>query len=139
DRRKLMSIDTDAPPPSSLLKFGLFPGFWIFLVYGANPRPGEPRTPFHRHALFVRITHWLNAGILTVMLMSGLQIFNATPALYWGMQSDFAHPILSFPAYQNADGEIVRGETKIGSWTFNTTGVLGASRVDGEMAARAFP
>jgi len=134
-----MSVATDTTPSSSLRKPGLWSGFWNFLVYGANTRPGEPRAPFCRHALFVRITHWLNAGILTVMLMSGLQIFNATPALYWGQQSDFAHPILSFPAYQNADGEIVRGETKIGSWTFNTTGVLGASRVDGQMAARAFP
>jgi thiosulfate reductase cytochrome b subunit len=73
------------------------------------------------------------------MLMSGLQIFNATPALYWGKQSDFAHPLVAFVAYQNSDGDVVKGETKVGSWHFNTTGVLGASRVDGELQARAFP
>jgi len=110
-----------------------------FLVYGANSNPGEPRIPFYRHTLVVRLTHWLNAGVLTIMLMSGLQIFNATPALYWGKQSDFAHPLVSFVAYQNADGDIVKGETRFGSWRFDTTGVLGASRVDGEMRARAFP
>ena len=110
-----------------------------FLVYGANTRSGAPRIPFYRHPLAVRLTHWVNAVVLTVMLMSGLQIFNATPALYWGKQSDFAHPILSMTAYQNSHGDIVRGETRIGSWRLDTTGVLGASKMDGELRARAFP
>ncbi|MFL5236272.1 MAG: cytochrome b/b6 domain-containing protein [Rhizomicrobium sp.] len=87
----------------------------------------------------MRITHWLNAGVLLVMLMSGLQIFNAHPALYWGAQSDFAHPLLSFSAFQNSAGEVVRGITQIGSWQFNTTGILGASRMDGVLVARGFP
>src|SRR3954468_7008294 len=54
-------------------------GAWLtnFLEYGANAEPGEPRVPFYRHTLFVRLAHWLNAGVLLVMLMSGLQIFNA--------------------------------------------------------------
>jgi len=110
-----------------------------FLEYGANTRPGKPRVPFYRHSLLVRLTHWLNAGVLLVMLMSGLQIFNAHPALYWGAQSDFAHPLLSFTAFENATGRIVRGVTQIGSWHFDTTGVLGASRMDGELVGRAFP
>jgi Ni,Fe-hydrogenase I cytochrome b subunit len=37
----------------------------------------------------VRITHWVNALVLLVLLMSGLQIFNAYPALYLGQKSDF--------------------------------------------------
>jgi Ni,Fe-hydrogenase I cytochrome b subunit len=37
-----------------------------------------PRTELiYRHALIVRITHWVNALCLLVLLMSGLQIFNA--------------------------------------------------------------
>jgi thiosulfate reductase cytochrome b subunit len=113
--------------------------FLNFLTFGAHTRPGEPRIPFYRHALAVRITHWLNAGVLLVMLMSGLQIFNAHPALYWGAQSDFAHPLLSFSAFQNSAGEVVRGITQIGSWQFNTTGILGVSRMDGVLVARGFP
>ena len=35
-------------------------------------------------ALLVRITHWINVIALTALLMSGLQIFNEHPALYWG-------------------------------------------------------
>jgi thiosulfate reductase cytochrome b subunit len=116
-------------------------GAWLtnFLTYGANTEPGEPRVPFYRHALFVRASHWLNAGVLLVMLMSGLQIFNAHPALYWGVQSDFAHPLLALSAFQNSAGQVIRGVTQIGHAQFDTTGVLGASRLNGEMVARGFP
>jgi len=41
---------------------------------------------------------------LTVLLMSGLQIFNAHPALYWGNLSDFSHPLLSVSAEQSPSG-----------------------------------
>ena len=37
-----------------------------------------------RHALPVRLMHWLNVVALTVLLMSGMMIFNAHPALDWG-------------------------------------------------------
>ena len=37
-----------------------------------------------RHALLTRLWHWLNAVCLVVMFMSGLNIFNAHPRLYWG-------------------------------------------------------
>ena len=42
---------------------------------------------YYRHSLPVRILHWVNVVALTVLLMSGLQIFNAHPALYWGKSS----------------------------------------------------
>lgn len=48
-----------------------------------------------RHSVWVRVTHWLNLLCLVVLLMSGVQIFNAHPALYWGQGSDFANPWLS--------------------------------------------
>ena len=47
----------------------------------ANNNRGEV---IYRHTATVRITHWVNALVLLVLLMSGLQIFNAHPALYLG-------------------------------------------------------
>jgi Ni/Fe-hydrogenase b-type cytochrome subunit len=37
-----------------------------------------------RHRLSVRLWHWVNAVAVVVLLMSGLNIFNAHPRLYWG-------------------------------------------------------
>ncbi|MBS0274321.1 MAG: cytochrome b/b6 domain-containing protein [Proteobacteria bacterium] len=109
-----------------------------FLKYGANSNPADPRVPFYRHPIFVRVAHWTNVIVLTVMLMSGLQIFNAHSALYWGYQSDFNHPLLSMVAMQNDDGSL-KGVTQIGPWQFDTTGWLGASQVNGQWAVRGFP
>src|SRR5260370_36987785 len=72
-----------------------FTRLWIF---GANAKPNSLHSFFYRHGLFVRATHWVNAVILLFMLMSGLQIFNAHPALYFGLQSTFDHPVLSLTA-----------------------------------------
>ena len=52
-----------------------------------------------RHSAVVRLTHWVNVVCLAVLLMSGLQIFNAHPALYWGLASDFARPLLVLPPF----------------------------------------
>lgn len=98
----------------------------------------EPHRIF-RHAAVTRITHWLNALFLFILLMSGLQIFNAHPALYWGKKSDFEHPFISLTAEQGASGKPV-GITQIAGAKFTTTGVLGVSSVQGgEPAARGFP
>ena len=48
-----------------------------------------------RHPAWVRLTHWMNALCLALLAMSGMQIFNAHPSLYLGLQSDFARPLLS--------------------------------------------
>jgi thiosulfate reductase cytochrome b subunit len=37
-----------------------------------------------RHSLATRWLHWINALSVFLVLMSGLQIFNADPHLYWG-------------------------------------------------------
>lgn len=37
-----------------------------------------------RHALSTRLWHWINAICLVVLFMSGLNISNAHPRLYWG-------------------------------------------------------
>ena len=44
----------------------------------------SPRQVIKRHALLTRITHWINVLCLTVLLMTGMQIFNAHPMLHWG-------------------------------------------------------
>ncbi|MGD0190000.1 MAG: cytochrome b/b6 domain-containing protein [Rhizomicrobium sp.] len=96
------------------------------------------RQTFYRHTLPVRIMHWVNALVVIVMFMSGLQIFNAHPALYWGQSSNFDHPALALTATQDAQGTL-KGITQIGSWQFNTTGLFGVSDVDGQPAVRGFP
>jgi thiosulfate reductase cytochrome b subunit len=63
---------------------------------GADRILGGGRIAFYRHSLPVRLTHWVNAICLLVLLMSGLQILNAHPALYWGETSPFDRPFLSF-------------------------------------------
>ena len=88
----------------------------------------------YRHRLPVRISHWLNVPILIILIMSGLQIFNAHPALYWDDRSDREHPFLSIRPMKTESGEM-RGTTTILGYKFDTTGVLGYS--DG--SRRAFP
>jgi Ni,Fe-hydrogenase I cytochrome b subunit len=52
----------------------------------ATPAPRGPavREVIYRHSVVVRITHWINVLAISLLLMSGLQIFNAHPRLYWG-------------------------------------------------------
>jgi thiosulfate reductase cytochrome b subunit len=56
----------------------------------------DGRIAVYRHPLPVRITHWVNALCLLVLLLSGLQILNAHPALYWGNTSIFDAPFITF-------------------------------------------
>src|ERR1700690_4155316 len=53
-----------------------------------EPPPAPMRKPvrevIYRHTVAVRLTHWINLFCITLLLMSGLQIFNAHPRLYWG-------------------------------------------------------
>jgi thiosulfate reductase cytochrome b subunit len=51
----------------------------------------------YRHSALVRITHWVNVACVFFLALSGIQVLNAHPALYWGMQSNFADPWLAFP------------------------------------------
>ncbi len=88
----------------------------------------------YRHVLPVRIGHWFNVVCLFVLIMSGLQIFNAHPALYWGDRSDRDRPVLSIRAAKGDDGRIM-GITTIGSYQLETTGLLGYSN----NSVRAFP
>ncbi|MEK6786494.1 MAG: cytochrome b/b6 domain-containing protein [Nitrospirota bacterium] len=80
----------------------------------------------YRHRLPVRISHWLNVPFLIILIMSGLQIFNAHPALYWGDRSDRDQALLAIRPVQSESGE-VKGITTILGHQFDTTGVLGYS------------
>ena len=53
----------------------------------ASLRPAPANSPYLRHALPVRIMHWVNVVALTVLFMSGLNIFDAYPELHWGRSS----------------------------------------------------
>jgi thiosulfate reductase cytochrome b subunit len=97
------------------------------------------RRVISRHSVLVRVTHWINALCFFILLMSGLQIFNAHPALYWGEKSDFAKPFLALTARQADDGSVA-GVTALLGKSFATTGVLGASSDEnGQLVERGFP
>jgi thiosulfate reductase cytochrome b subunit len=96
-------------------------------------RPG--REVIYRHTRIVRITHWINVLALGLLLFSGLQIFNAHPALYWGQSgADADPPLMAMIPVDGPNGQLM-GVTKLGGLTFHTTGMFGVS--GGE--ARGFP
>jgi thiosulfate reductase cytochrome b subunit len=102
----------------------------------APAKPGK--ILIYRHSLAVRLTHWVNVLCLSFLLLSGLQIFNAHPELYWGRYGADSDPsFIAIGAVE--DGDTIRGVTRIGGLSIPTTGVLGASRLDGELQPRAFP
>ncbi|MBN9319905.1 MAG: cytochrome b/b6 domain-containing protein [Caulobacterales bacterium] len=95
----------------------------------------------YRHRLVTRVTHWINLLCFAVLLLSGLQILNAHPALYWGQYgADDDRAVIEFSAYADDNGDVAGGLTRIGPLTLKTTGVLGASRdSDGALVARGAP
>lgn len=83
---------------------------------------------WHRHALAVRVTHWVNALAILFLLMTGLNIFNAHPMLYWGKygaNADVARQWLAIGSGTDAAGQF--GYLRIGDMTIRTTGLLGLS------------
>jgi thiosulfate reductase cytochrome b subunit len=92
----------------------------------------------YRHSATVRVTHWVNALVLLVLLMSGLQIFNAHPALYLGEKSEFANPILAMGTV-DVGGE-PKGVTTIFGYAIPTHGLFGLSGdADSGYESRGFP
>lgn len=95
----------------------------------------EGREVIYRHTRIVRVTHWINVICISLLLMSGLQIFNAHPSLYWGQYgADADKPVIALVA-DDWRKPHPQGLTQIGPLTFHTTGVLGVS--GGEV--RGFP
>ena len=89
----------------------------------------------YRQRLVTRLTHWVWAVSLFFLLLTGLQIFNAHPALYWGEESGFEYnnALLALSAREGEGG--LEGVTYLLGSEFETTGILGAS--GGQM--RGFP
>ncbi len=93
-----------------------------------------------RHRWPLRWMHWINLLCMVTLVGSGLQIFNAHPALYWGQVSTFDDPVFAAHAVRDQSGK-ARGITTIGDTRFVTTGVLGVSTraEDGVALRRGFP
>lgn len=100
----------------------------------------------YRQSLWTRLAHWVWAVALFFLLLSGLQIFNAHPALYIGEQSGFAFDnailVIGAEPYEagplEPDGEPppqAVGVVTLFDRRFDTSGILGWS--GGE--PRAFP
>ncbi|MGQ0657966.1 MAG: cytochrome b/b6 domain-containing protein [Chromatiales bacterium] len=112
----------------------------------SDARPGTTVRPasagverIYRHTLAVRVMHWVNAIALLILLMSGFQIFNAHPALYWGDRSDPDRALLSMRGAVTETGEL-RGVTTVLGRSFDTTGLFGASIGPfGQPENRGFP
>ena len=102
----------------------------------ATARPGQL---YYRHRLPVRIMHWINVVALAILFMSGLNIFEAHPALYWGASSYTGRPaLLEIGTRQNAAGQPI-GYTRLLGREFDTTGILGLHRTADGMSTDAFP
>jgi thiosulfate reductase cytochrome b subunit len=92
----------------------------------------------YRHDVIARTTHWLWSLAMLVLVMSGLQIFNAAPYLDASDKSNPARRVLAFSA-QNVDGKPA-GFTTILGHRFSTTHLLGYTDDGaGAEAQRAFP
>ena len=94
-----------------------------------------PTRLIYRHRLATRLWHWLNAVAITVLLMSGLMIFNAHPRLYWGQAGSNPDP-----AWLEIRADAQGGYLKLGDRRWNTDGVLGRwTAPDGAVRTNAFP
>jgi thiosulfate reductase cytochrome b subunit len=87
------------------------------------------REVVYRHSGVVRLTHWINALALLVLLMSGMQIFNAHPSLTFAKVTSFTHPWLSMDAVNTPNGGS-EGVTTVFGHRFDTTGFLGGGPSD---------
>jgi len=98
------------------------------------------RELIYRHTPTIRLTHWINVLCIAILLMSGLQIFNAHPRLYWGNTGNEGDPaIFEVYAEEQLEGPPI-GWTKVGNTLVNTTGFMGVFMdQDGFLSGRAFP
>ncbi|MGP6157882.1 MAG: cytochrome b/b6 domain-containing protein [Vulcanimicrobiaceae bacterium] len=107
---------------------------------GAEAAEERERAPLvERHSVLTRVTHWAGTLAFIVLVMSGLQIFNAAPYLDASDKSDPHHRVLSISGGTNAAGQAV-GVTQIFGLHLTTTGVLGfTDDGQGGQSPRAFP
>ena len=108
---------------------------------GTRQASAAKREVIYRHGVAVRVTHWINVLCLTLLLMSGLGLFNVHPALYWGNYGYRGVPtVFSISGVLDPDTREPVGITQIGNYSFDTTGVLGVTYdSDGQPHGGAFP
>jgi thiosulfate reductase cytochrome b subunit len=99
----------------------------------------RPDRLIRRHSVWTRVTHWIWAGSLFFLLLTGLQIFNAHPTLYLGQESGFAYDnaVLDIGARQAGDG--LQGYARVLGIELETTGLLGVSGDAANPDLQAFP
>jgi thiosulfate reductase cytochrome b subunit len=98
----------------------------------------EKREVVYRHSGAVRATHWVNVIALLVLLMSGLQIFNAHPALYLGSKSNFDDPVMAMRPMKH--GQDLVGVTTVAGWNIDTTNLFDLAYDEvGDYQIRGFP
>jgi thiosulfate reductase cytochrome b subunit len=126
----------DAQAPASQ---GATVGAATSISVAPNGKPA--REVMYRHSVVVRLTHWINALCLVLLLMSGLRLFNYHPALYWGDYGYRGMPsVFSINAFEDINTDEPVGVTIIAGKTFITTGVLGVSYDGDDMPiGEAFP
>ena len=76
-----------------------------------------PGRVYYRHRIVTRVCHWINVVCIGFLIASGLNIFNAHPALYWGQYGadhDDSRRWLEIGATDRPDGTAM-GMTRIGS------------------------
>lgn len=106
----------------------------------ANAVPTQRGPLIYRQSIWTRVTHWIWAICLFFLLLTGLQIFNAHPALYIGQQSGFAfeNAIFEIGAVNTAAGP--RGQTTVFGNTYDTTALgLGMSGTAERPTFTGFP
>jgi thiosulfate reductase cytochrome b subunit len=122
----LIMGNTFAPIEAAALVLGLAGSVSALVANDLVARKSDRRL-IYRQAVLTRITHWTWAIALFFLLLSGLQIWNAHPALYIGEESGFEYDnaVLEIGATNTPEGP--RGHTTIFGQRFDTTGVLGVS------------
>jgi len=99
-------------------------------------RPGAARV--YRHGIAARVAHWAWTLAILVLVMSGLQIFNAAPYLDASDKSNPARRVLAFDAENTPAGPA--GYTVLFGHRFRTTNLFGYTDDGlGGAGARAFP
>jgi thiosulfate reductase cytochrome b subunit len=92
----------------------------------------------YRHGIAARVAHWGWTLAILVLVMSGLQIFDAAPYLDASDKSDPAHRVLAFVAESTPAGAV--GYTVLFGHRIRTTHLLGYTDDGmGEESPRAFP
>jgi thiosulfate reductase cytochrome b subunit len=92
-----------------------------------------------RQRLSTRVTHWIWAICLFFLLLSGLQIFNAHPALYIGKESGFSYENSVLEIGSDQSGDSPKGITTLFGHSLDTTGLLGISGSGDDLVDAAFP